>query len=306
MILSGGVRRLCGNQDLVMFFHIPMQINTSARFYAPQRPAWFARPFYPPGYRYPFHQHTFAEVFWVVQGRVSHRVGDAEEVLQPGDLRFIHPSTGHALGAGRSSAILGNLAFPVEVIEQLRPIAGPLPFTAGQAPGMRLQATGRAALEDWGDRLASQHISLLDVGSFLLWLVSEQRRPHAGEPGDRPAWLVQAVADLDEPAMLAAGAGALVRSTGRSPACVSRHVRKQFGCTVIQLINRRRLAWLAQQLRLTATPIPELAGTCGLSNLSHCYKVFRTAYGCPPGEYRARAAAGGGAAVSPGPAAPSP
>lgn len=268
-----------------MFFHTAMQINTSSRFWAPQRPAWFSRPFYPPGYRYPFHAHTFAEVFWVVQGRVRHRLEASEEILRPGDVRFLHPSTGHALAADGSAAILANLAFPVELLAQLKPLAGSLPFVAGQAPGARLGPAGRTALEDWGDRLSSDHVSLLDVGSFLLWLFAEMRRP-AARAADGPAWLAQALANLDHPEPLAAGASALVKGSGRSASCVAKHVRRQFGCTIIQLINRRRLAWLAHQLRATKTPIPELAAACGLPNLSNCYQRFRAAYGCPPGAYR--------------------
>jgi AraC family transcriptional regulator, dual regulator of chb operon len=270
-----------------MFFS-HMRINSSDRFYAPQRPAWFSRPFYPPGYSYPSHAHTFAEVFWVVRGRVRHQVGDSEEILTAGDVRFIHPATSHALTAGDASANLANLAFPDTLLRQLEPLARPLPFTAGSAPGARLDGAGRSGLDLWCDRLSNQHISLLDVGSFLLWLLAEIRRPaeHAGDDG--PPWLTQALNGLNTPELLAGGAHDLVQRSGRSAACVGRHIRQRFGCTTIQLINRRRLAWLAHQLRTTGIPIPELAESCGLANLSNCYRQFRAAYGCPPGAYRAQ------------------
>jgi AraC-like DNA-binding protein len=167
-------------------------------------------------------------------------------------------------------------------------LVGTLPFVAGKAPGAQFDAAGRTALEDWSDRLASQYISLLDVGSFLLWLIAETRRPVRRQRDEGPAWMIQALAMLDHPDQLAGGAQALVTGSGRSAGCVAKHVRRQFNCTVIQLINRRRLAWLARQLTATNAPIPELAASCGLSNLSHCYKLFRAAYGCPPGEYRER------------------
>lgn len=265
-----------------------MRINTSDRFYAPQRPAWFSRPFYPPDYHYPFHTHTFAEVFWVVQGRIRHQVGDGEEILTVGDVRFIHPATGHALSAFGTSARLGNLAFPDPLISQLEPLARPMPFTAGMAPGARLAGAARRSLEDWTDRLSSLHISLLDVGSFLLWLLAEIRRPEQVPAADAPAWFTQALNGLEHPELLAGGAHALVDRTGHSAACVARHVRTRFGCTIIQLINRRRLDWLAHQLRTSSTPIPELAAACGLPNQSHCYKQFHAAFGCTPGVYRAQ------------------
>ncbi|MBN8526509.1 MAG: helix-turn-helix domain-containing protein [Planctomycetes bacterium] len=264
-----------------------MQINTSDRFHAPQRPAWFARPFYPPGFRYPFHAHAFAEVFWIVQGQVRHRLEDREEILRPGDVRFLHPTTGHALAAHGGAAILANLAFPADLLPKLQPLAGELPFVPGKVMAGRVAPAARTALEDWGDRLSSDLVSLLDVGAFLLWLLAETRRP-AGQAPRGPAWLAQALADLDHPGPLAAGASGLVKASGKSASAVGKHIRRQFDCTIIQLVNRRRLAWLAEQLRTTQTPIPELAATCGLANLSNCYRRFKETYGCPPGVWRAR------------------
>jgi AraC family cel operon transcriptional repressor len=263
-----------------------MQVNGSDRFWQPHQPAWISNPFYPPNFRYPFHCHTFAEVFWVVQGRIRHQVGDHEELLEAGAVRFLHPETGHALGAGLDSAVLVNFAFPAGLIEHLRPFAGELPFIAGQAPGFSLGPAGRAALAEWSDRFLSLQLTLADVGAFLLWLLAEVRRPPPPAAVNGPAWLDQALPCLEDPRALVLGAQALVERCGRSPNCVGRHVRHRFSCTTIQLVNRRRMAWLARQLRLTDAPIPELAAACGLVNLSHCYKQFRAAFGCTPGDYR--------------------
>lgn len=268
-----------------------IQINGSDRFHAPHLPAWFARPFYPPGYRYPLHKHTFGEVFWVCQGTIRHRVGGRDELLHAGEVRFIHPDTAHALAADECSAIIGNLAFPATVLAQLTPLAGQLPFIAGKAPGGQLAPAGRAALDAWSDRLASRHINLLDVGAFVLWLMSELRRPVEPDTRDAPAWLNQALVDLDHPERLATGARGLCASTGQTPRILAKEVRARFGSTVIQFINRRRIAWLAHQLHAGDEPIPLLAQRCGLSNLSHCYQLFRETYGCPPGEYRRQSAA---------------
>lgn len=263
-----------------------MQVNGSERFWQPHQPAWISNPFYPPNFRYPFHRHTFAEVFWMVNGRLRHRVGDHDEELEAGDLRFIHPRTAHALGTDQDSAVLVNFAFPAELLDHLLPFAGELPFVAGQAPGCRLAPASRAALAEWSERFLNQQLTLADVGAFLLWLLAESRRPPRPVPANGPPWLDLALAGLDDPQVLAVGARALVERCGRSPACVARHVRHRFSCTVIQLVNRRRMAWLARQLRLTDAPIPDLAAACGLSNLSHCYKQFRAAFGCTPGDYR--------------------
>lgn len=264
-----------------------MQVNTSERFNAPHLPAWISRPFYRPGFRYPYHRHRFAEVFWIESGAIRHRVGDREEAMSAGDLRFIHPDTAHAT-ASDGAAILVNLAFPAAYLRELAAFAGPLPFAAGEAPGMRLDAAGLTALSEWADRLADPRLTRHDVGAFLLWLLAERRRQSEGRPAEM-TWLDAALARFTAPGELAGGVGALARLAGRSGGSLSRQVRRRFGCTAIQLVNRRRIAWLAQQLRMTSTAVPELAAACGLANLGHCYRLFRAAHGCTPGHYRERA-----------------
>jgi AraC family cel operon transcriptional repressor len=272
-----------------------VQHNTPERFGGiAHLPAWLARPFYRAGYRYPFHDHTYCEIFWVESGEIRHSIGDRdhpaarEELLQPGDLRFIHPATVHALGAD-APAVLVNLAFPVEILDQLRPFAGELPFVSGEATAFHLTPNTRAALRDWAEALADPKLDRLQVGAFLLWLMAELQRGEAHSDDGTPAWLKAALASFDHPAQLALGVTGLATLAGRSPGHVSRAVRKRYGCSTIQLVNRRRLAWLARQLRMTDEAVPDLAATCGLANLGNCYRHFRAIYGCPPGEYRRQA-----------------
>lgn len=268
-----------------------MQVNSSDRFNAPHLPAWISRPFYRPGFRYPMHRHRFAEVFWIESGEIRHLVGDREETMQAGDLRFIHPDTAHAT-ASDGAAVLVNLAFPTAYLRELGAFAGELPFRPGEAPGLHVDADRLTMLSEWADRLSDPGISRHDVGAFLLWLLAERQRLQAERPAG--TWLDRALAGLTTPQLLAGGVGSLARLAGRSTGALSRQVRRRFSCTAIQLINRRRIAWMARELRMSDTPIPELATACGLGNLGHCYRLFRAAHGCAPGAYRRRAQSAAG------------
>lgn len=266
-----------------------VQHNTPDRFGGiAHLPAWLARPFYRAGYRYPLHDHSYYEIFWVESGEILHVVGDRYELLRPGDVRFIHPTTVHSLGADVPS-VLVNFAIPGDLLEQLTPFAGDLPFTPGAATAFHVSPTVRAGLSNWTDELADPKLDRLQVGAFVLWLLAELRRGDAMPDDGTPAWLVAALASFDHPAQLALGVPGLATLADRSPGHVNRAVRRRYGCSAIQLVNRRRLNWLARQLRTTDDPVPDLAATCGLANLGNCYRQFRAIYGCPPGEYRRQA-----------------
>lgn len=251
-------------------------------------PAVLSRPFYRAGFRYPLHDHDFHEVCWVESGVILHTIGSHTEALQPGDVRFIHAGTAHSLGADQPS-ILVNLTFPPATLDQLSAFAGDMPFAAGSAPGCRLAPDARVALAQWTERLSNPRLNRLQVGAFLLWLVGEMQLVQQPIDQVADAWLEQALASFNHPGQLATGVNGLAHLAGRSAGHLARAVRKRYGCTTIQMVNRRRLAWLADELRNGVEEFPELAAACGLPNLGNCYRLFRAAYGCPPGEYRRRA-----------------
>ena len=280
---------MLGFEYSLRYSDMEIRHNIQERFHGDTPlPAILSRPFYHAGFRYPIHDHDFCEVFWVESGAILHTVNGQTEELKPGEVRFIHAGTSHALGADQPSFLV-NVAFPTATLDQLRPFAGEMPWIAGAAPGGRLEPDGRVALTTWTERLGDPHLDRLQVGAFLLWIQAEMRRVQAPPADATDVWLEQALASFNHPGQLATGVNGLARIADRSPGHLARAVRRRYGCTTIQLVNRRRLAWLAEELRNGTQPVPELAAACGLPNLGNCYRLFREAYGCPPGEYRRRA-----------------
>ncbi|HKC25574.1 MAG TPA: AraC family transcriptional regulator, partial [Thermoanaerobaculia bacterium] len=85
----------------------------------------------------------------------------------------------------------------------------------------------------------------------------------------------------------------LALDSGVHPDSFSRSFRKQLGCTVPEYVRRVRLRRAARLLRLSATPLSDVAAACGFADQSHLTRQFRDASGFTPGAYRrfARSAA---------------
>ena len=84
--------------------------------------AHIVRTTYAPGKSFPFHDHDFAEIFWIESGDMEHAWGDApKKRLGGGDLVMIHPHCHHALGCPRNgnSCTMVNIAFPFGLLEDL-------------------------------------------------------------------------------------------------------------------------------------------------------------------------------------------
>ena len=243
------------------------------------------------------HGHDFAEIFWVREGRGEQAAGTAAQALAPGDLVFIRPADKHHVRAfDDEELVLVNLAFPAATLAHLRrrylPGCAAYFWSEDKLPDM---VACDGALLDWlelsAGELAMRPRTPLALEAFLLQLLARLTAvPHEAR-APCPAWLREAANRFCTPARLRGGVACFVSLAHRCRTHVNREVRKHYGITTTELVNRLRLRHAAAALAMTDAPIPEAAGESGFASLGHFYRLFRAAYGATPKEYRARSRA---------------
>jgi AraC family cel operon transcriptional repressor len=261
---------------------------------APGALAFIERAFYRPGFRFPVHDHDYAELFYVEQGSGVHALAGGEHELHVGDLVFIHPDVVHALGAPASgSLIFINMVVPRALhrsLERRYFPDGDWPWSHRVRPqvhrlrGLDLEVflAGYARLER-----AGACASRIAVESFLIDLlqrvssVAEQREP-------LPARLADAVRSLDDPAHLGDGVADLARRAGCSREHFTRRVQRHLGMSAMDLLNDRRLTHAARMLQGGDEPIVAIALRCGFPHLGHFYRMFGRRFGITPKRFRGR------------------
>lgn len=245
-----------------------------------------------PGRPVRLHTHDFPEMFWIERGTAVHRINGRVKRLRAGDLVCVRPADRHLIeAADAAGCTLVNLAYHPRVRADLlrrhgaefAPLlapAGELPYRAELPPaiiaGLRRQlgALSRPAAA----RLALEH--------FLLGLPGQIRQASGQALPPMPEWLRRACEEVQRPAVFAGGAPGLARVAGRTAEHVARTVRRVFGVTPSDYVNRVRMEHAARELRVTTRPIADIALDCGLNNLSHFYALFRRAHRQTPRAYR--------------------
>ncbi|HEY1107603.1 MAG TPA: AraC family transcriptional regulator [Opitutaceae bacterium] len=244
-----------------------------------------------------YHDHDFAEVFWLEDGACLHRINETTQRLGSGDLVLVRPGDRHVLATVDAAGFaLVNLAFDRRVYREFLAKHGAtvaalhapktsLPWSTTLAPAQRTTLT--ALLEQLTHagrgRLALEH--------FLsgLYLLLARSVPANGMRSTPPPWLRAALEQARDPTVFQWGAAGLVRASGRSAEHVARVTRAVYGLTPSDLVNRIRMEHAARELRATTRPIVDIALECGIGNLSHFYALFRAAHGLTPKRYRVRA-----------------
>lgn len=67
---------------------------------------------------------------------------------------------------------------------------------------------------------------------------------------------------------------------------VSRIIKKEYGCSLSELVNRRRLSVACMLLKYTSLPISEISSTVGYGHENYFFTMFRKEYGITPKKYR--------------------
>ncbi len=234
------------------------------------------------------HDHDFYELFWVQNGTVRHHLPDRGDTLREGDVIFLQPGQPHAVqGRGEHALVVSLCIHPttVKALAKRHPgLKGRLFWSPGGPVQTRRDIRQLAALNHTAVQLERSACDTLAAEAFLLPLCADLTADTY--PDDAPAWLTAACTAAKGPAVFRDGSAGLVALTGKAHPHVSRTMRKFMGVTPSDYINRLRMAHAARALTTDGDPVAQIAADCGIPNMSHFHKLFRTAHGLTPLQYR--------------------
>lgn len=241
------------------------------------------------------HCHDFFEVLLVENGTLDHRINGTDEPLSRGALLFVRPQDTHALSArpGTRARIINIIVRP-ETVDHLGARYGadlgrrffwstdPMP-DARRLDGPRIERAINSAMD-----LQTDERGLARIEQFLLALMTRVVDITVDPTSSAPDWLATACLAARDPAVFRRGAAGLVEASRRGHEHVCRAAKRHLGMSPTDYVNRIRMEHAAMLLGDNTMSIEDVAGDCGLANLSYFYRLFRAHYGTTPREYRRR------------------
>lgn len=232
-----------------------------------------------------------AMVVWVQNDgvRLHHDSGRID--LSEGDVLFLRPGEPHALQGRGAAPMVVSVALWSEILVRLGDrhpeLAGRLFWSNAPEPRQaHLDSRALAALNQAALRLERARQTALEAESFLLPLCAQLLDREVALPDGAPVWLAVALSAAKEPRVFREGAAGFARIAGRAHPHVSRTMRRFTGQTPSDYINAQRMAFAARRLAGSSDPLSEIAADCGIPNLSHFHKLFRSHHGLTPAQYR--------------------
>ena len=252
------------------------------------------------------HHHNFFEMFFVLEGRCIHQVGDGKSVLHAGDLCFIQPKVTHALDVNDESVIIDVLIrrstfrqYFYSILRGDNLLSNFFMSTLLSKPGIDYllfhtrgdQDLYYAFLELCSESLdqESYYNELLNAvltKIFVLLLrryMSDCELP-ANQPADSDAAI--RIARYIQEHSSDASLVSLADDFHYSPEHASRMIKRATGQTFTELLTSIRLENAKQLLRDTSLSVLEIAIQVGYEGSDQFIRVFKKHVGQTPNAYR--------------------
>ncbi|MDQ3800365.1 MAG: AraC family transcriptional regulator [Acidobacteriota bacterium] len=242
----------------------------------------FCEVLYPPHLRQARHTHQLASFSYVLSGSYAESLDRHTHRRQPSTVVFHPPGESHAVEFEDNVLILG-VEFSFEKLSCI----------SRQSVIFEASASCRSEKTNWlGGRIYQEFqrmdaFSMLAIEGLILELLAEASRQRA-EASEKscPRWLKQSKdflhANFNESFTLEE----IARVAGVHPVHLSRVFREKFGCTIGEYVRRLRVEFASRQILSGEDSLGEIAHAAGFSDQSHFNKIFKTAFGLTPAEYR--------------------
>lgn len=239
------------------------------------------------------HKHNFYEFVIILEGSITHNIGNKIENLQLGDLRLIEPNTNHSLFYNEHS-IHRDVIVPKDYFEQTCSL---LNININNTSTNKIYTLSQKELSHFdslfnsfsaeASNLKKRRCIGLSIFANLLSTIFSFATSSDLPQKSLPHCVQYLIDNINSPSFFANNTiGNLIKRTNYSPSYVSHVFKKYIGTSISDYVKERRVLHVEYYLTNTDYSIQKICEIVGLKNLSHLNKIFKEKYTISPIKYR--------------------
>ncbi len=252
------------------------------------------------------HRHNFFEMFYVLEGRCIHQVGNNHSLLNAGDLCLIQPQVTHSLDVSDESIVIDVLIrrstfryYFYNILQGDNLLASFFMSSLYSHKGIDYLIFHTGEDEELHDAMVRLCAEFFDKEAYYSTLINalvttvfvHLLRRHTVDcelPEDQIRDTQTAIRIARYLQMNAATAtlNGLANEFHYSPEYTSRLIKRITGQPFIRLLTSVRLENAEELLRDTTMPVSEIAAAIGYESVEHFIRTFRQRTGMTPSAYR--------------------
>ena len=243
-----------------------------------------------------YHDHSFYEICYIIDNSLPHFVNDCKMDLEPGDIVFLRPRDKHVYVRDKNCLsyhrdIIFHVGFFESVLNFLHPDLletynkSRLPFKTNLPPEEIERFEKKIAeysLIPGDDTMAK----LVFAKTLLIELLYYYNKPLSQTNTNYPPLVNQIIQKLNMHYVLKIGIPYIFSHFNYSKSHICNTFKKHMHISLTEYINKLRLNYAANLLKLTNNSLHYISQECGFSSLSYFNKLFKQHFNCTPAKYR--------------------
>ncbi len=241
-----------------------------------------------------YHDHDYAEIFWIKEGTGIHYVNNEKHNIGKGTLCLMRPSDTHTfVSTGNNTGlVVTNIAFYLESLNLFKdryfPDSNELFWTDSKLPYTVLLNTDQLhELETLTDYILSKKHDFFHLDIMILQIFRILTESFSDKAQGIPHWLSLALKQYNSPQVFRDGVPGFVALTNRTTDHVNKVIKQCLNQTLTETVTKIKINYAAQRLTMTNVPIKIICFNCGFNSIGHFYKIFKKYNGMTPNDYRA-------------------
>ena len=244
-----------------------------------------------------FHTHDFYEIFYILEGEISHNLNGSVTTLSRGNIVFLNRDDVHAFSREPGNACKHrDIIIRAEYFEEVCKFIGQefydaylhnalpkvvmLPFDQIKQFEARIQNALLLPEAAGAKRKSIYKTLLVSLLGCLLEKVTEQ------ENTNYPTWFNELLTRFHMIVYLKSGLDDILEPFHFNRSYLCRTFQKYMNCTMTDYLNNIRLEQAAFQLQYTDSTIITICNSVGFSSVSYFNKVFKEKYHVSPHTFR--------------------
>lgn len=244
-----------------------------------------------------YHSHGFYEIFYILEGSISHDMNGEMQTLHAGDIVFANLNDVHSFFRQPGNTCKHrDIIIRTEFFEEICDFIGPdfkEAYMRNQLPKIVSLSFDRIRRYEkriinvilTSEMTATYNTAAMKalVVSLLNCLIEEETQY---DTKYYPMWFRELLGRFHANEFLQSGLDEILEPYHFSKAYICRTFQKYMNCTMTDYLNDIRLQYAALQLQYTDVTIISICNSIGFSSVSYFNTVFKRKYGVAPNTFR--------------------
>ncbi len=244
-----------------------------------------------------YHDHNFFEIFYILDGSITHHLNGKKEVLQTGDAFLLRPSDRHAfIRSPGVPCAHRDIIISEQLLRKSCDFMDPDAFEKiiNRKEPLKTRLT-KSKIVDFEKEFSKMFFAPADQGfytkktmanvlsvSLLNLFLQESQTDFDG----LPIWLNNILPDFSSPISMRIGLSLILKDIGYDKSYVCRTFKKYMGCTMTEYLRNQRIDYATSLLLTTDKSIPEICEEIGIDSVSYFITAFKQRHSLSPKQFK--------------------